>query len=69
MDIKKITNLADELESYAKSKGVPMTTACERAGVDYSTFARWRKDLPRTIVIVQRITNAIDAEAEARGGA
>ncbi len=66
MDIKKITNLADELETYAKSKGVPLTIACERAGLDYSTFARWRKKLPRTIEIVQRITKAIDAEAEAR---
>lgn len=66
MDIKEITNLADELETYAKAKGVPLTVACERAGLDYSTFARWRKKLPHTIELVQRITTAIDDEAKAR---
>jgi hypothetical protein len=69
MDVTKNSNPADQLETYAKAKGVPLTVACERAGVEFSTVARWRKKKPRTIEIIQQVMAAIDAEAEARGNA
>lgn len=66
MSITNVTDPAEQLETYAKSKGVPLTVACERAGVEFSTIARWRKKQPRTIEIINQLIAAIDAEAEAR---
>lgn len=68
MSITNITDPAEQLETYAKGKGVPLTVACERAGVEFSTIARWRKKEPRTIEIIKQLIAAIDAEAEARSG-
>lgn len=68
MSITNVTDPAEQLETYAKAKGVPLTVACERAGVEFSTIARWRKKQPRTIEIINQLIAAIDAEAEARSG-
>jgi hypothetical protein len=69
MDITKSTNPAEQLETYAKAKGVPLTVACEKAGVEFSTVARWRKKKPRTIEIIEQVLKAIDDVAESRGHA
>lgn len=66
MQISENTNPTEALETYAKSKGVPLYIACERAGIDFSTVARWRKKEPRTITIIKQIMAAIDAEADSR---
>jgi hypothetical protein len=63
-----IANPADQIETYAKEKGVPLTVACRRAGVPYSTITRWRERKSYTEQLLIKLRAAIDAESDARGG-
>lgn len=68
MTEKLSTNPADQIETYAKEKGVPLTVACKRAGVPYSTITRWRERKSYTDQLVEKLKAAIDAESGERGG-
>lgn len=68
MTTKLSTNPADQIETYAKEKGVPLTVACKRAGVPYSTITRWRERKSYTDQLVEKLRAAIDAESGERGG-
>lgn len=61
------TNPAAQIEKYAKEKGVPLTVACKRAGVPYSTITRWRSRKSYTEELLDKLREAIDAESQERG--
>lgn len=61
-----IANPADQIETYAKEKGVPLTVACKRAGVPYSTITRWRDRKSYTEQLLEKLRAAIDAESDER---
>lgn len=68
MEIEKSTNPADIIETYAKEKGVPLTVACNRAGVPYSTITRWRKGESYKQKLLAKLRTAIDEESDERSG-
>lgn len=59
-------NPAMQLEALAKEHGVTVTDAIRHAGENTATFRRWRKELPATAQVFNRIRRAILELAAAR---
>ena len=53
-----------ELEFEAKSVGLNMTTLCKEAKVSRASPDRWRRELPKTIALIQRMEELVQAERE-----
>ena len=59
-------NPAMQLEALAREHGVTVTDAIRHAGENTATFRRWRRELPATAQVFNRIRRAILELAEAR---
>ncbi len=55
-----------ELETRAKERGVALSLACERAGIAYSTFYRWKRGTSAPWDSVIAVSSAIDDIAKER---
>lgn len=49
-----------EIETKARAAGVSVRAACKKAGYDRSVPERWKKNVPKSIVIYASILEAIE---------
>lgn len=47
---------------------IPMEEMCRRANVPYATVAAWAASEPKTLVTLQKLTDALEAIAAERSG-
>lgn len=50
---------AEEIERLAEAKGVSVTDALRKAGINTATFRRWREEPPNTAKVFNAIRQAI----------
>lgn len=50
------------LEVEAKSAGMSFTEVCRLAGMSRATPDRWKREIPKTIELVDRMAEIIDAK-------
>ncbi len=55
-----------EIEQRASDRGVAIVLACKRAGVNPSSFYRWRKGQPGALPKIAAVSSAIDDIAKER---
>lgn len=52
-------NPAEEIERLAEAKGVSVTDALRKAGINTATFRRWKDEPPNTAKVFNSIRQAI----------
>lgn len=59
----------DQVEEGAKAAGINMTVVCKDAGISRATPDRWRRKLPKTIEIVDKMEKVVADRGAAAPGA
>lgn len=49
----------DKVEAAAKAAGINMTVVCKEAGISRATPDRWRRKLPKTIDIIDKMEKVV----------
>lgn len=49
----------DKIEGDAKASGINMTVVCREAGISRATPDRWRRKLPKTIEIIDKMEKVV----------
>jgi hypothetical protein len=49
----------EELESEAKECGLNITAICKEAGISRASPDRWRKELPKTIHLIEKMESIV----------
>lgn len=54
-------NPSEDLEALAQERGVPLSKACKRAGIAFSTVCRWKNKPPKSFENYNQLVDAIIA--------
>ena len=57
---REFQNMLDQLEARIAQKGLNMTVVCTEAGIARANPVRWRQRLPNTIVLMDRLLEAVE---------
>lgn len=52
----------DQLEADAKQQGLTLTSICRDTGVSRATPDRWRKEVPKTVELLGRMQEVVEAK-------
>lgn len=62
--VKTFHGALDKLEADAKAVGLTLTSICRDTGVSRATPDRWRKSVPKTIVLLGEMQDLVEAKRE-----
>jgi transposase-like protein len=58
----------DKVEAAAKAAGINMTVVCKEAGISRATPDRWRRKLPKTAEIIDKMEKVVAKYKAAAAG-